>query len=55
MDDRTWDLGCYDVTNDEKAFANMKPETHNAIRKTNKVRDQIQEQLNVLCYCLFIL
>lgn len=52
MDDGSWKLDCYDVTSDEKAFANIKAQAKLPNKVSKRVQDQIQEQLNVLLMIL---
>lgn len=50
MDDGSWNLECYDVASDERAFADIKARAKQQTKMTNRVQDQIQEQLNVVLW-----
>ena len=50
MDDGSWNLECYDVASDERAFADIKAPSKQQTKVTNRVQDQIQEQLNVVLW-----
>lgn len=52
MNDGSWNLECYDVASDERAFANIRAQAKQQAKVTNRVQDQIQEQLNVVIWVL---
>ena len=53
MNDGSWNLECYDVASDERAFANIRAQAKQQAKVTNRVQDQIQEQLNVVIWVLW--